>query len=88
MVATIGHRFAFDGHMRNFLASDDTKSLGQVVDHWYASRQMAPPETLPQLELVRFTKTWHLAHPDGSAAQCRAAWQLHRSLPIEQRTSQ
>jgi SAP domain-containing new25/Domain of unknown function (DUF6434) len=81
----IGPRFSYDIHMRTFLASDETKSLGEAVAHWYATRQTAKPETLPQLELVRFTKAWHRAHPEGTQVECRTAWKLYKSLPVEER---
>jgi hypothetical protein len=81
----IGNSFAYDIHMRTFISSNDQKTIGQVVHHWYATRNVAKPETLPQLELVRFTKAWHIANPTGSALQCRAAWKIHKSLPIDQR---
>jgi SAP domain-containing new25/Domain of unknown function (DUF6434) len=81
----IGKRFSFDAHMRDFLASDTDKTLGQVVDHWHASRHAPRPETPPQLELIRFTKAWHVAHPAGTAEQCRAAWKEYRGLPTDKR---
>jgi Domain of unknown function (DUF6434) len=84
-VQVIGHRFSYDIHMRTFLASDRTKTLGEAVDHWYASRGSLKPETLPQLEFVRFTKAWHISNPNSSQVECRAAWKLHRSLPVDQR---
>jgi hypothetical protein len=83
----IGPRFAYDIHMRTFLASNETKTLGEAVAHWHATRNSAKPETLPQLELVRFTKAWHRAHPTGTQLQCRAAWKLYKSLPVDQRES-
>jgi Domain of unknown function (DUF6434) len=85
LVAHIGASFFFDIHMRNFLKSDAPKTLGEVIDHWHASRDTAKPQTLPQLELVRFTKAWHLAHPGCTAVQCRAAWHSYKSLPVDQR---
>jgi hypothetical protein len=81
----IGPRFFYDIHMRTFLASDRTKTIADAVDHWHATRNAPKPETLPQLELVRFTKAWHLAHPSGTAAECRAAWKRHKSLPTDER---
>jgi Domain of unknown function (DUF6434) len=83
----IGPRFSYDIHMRTFLASNETKTLGEAVAHWYATRNTVKPETLPQLELVRFTKAWHRAHPAGTQLQCRAAWKHYKSLPVDQRES-
>ncbi len=84
-VAEIGSGFRYDWFMRTFLAESAGATLGDAVDHWHATREMKPPETPEQLEFVRFTKAWHLAHPDGSAELCRAAWKIHRSLPVDQR---
>jgi hypothetical protein len=73
--------------MRTFLASDRTKTLGDAVAHWHATRNTVKPETLPQLELVRFTKAWHLVNPTGTQLQCRAAWKRYKALPVDQRES-
>jgi hypothetical protein len=86
-VESIGPRFSYDIHMRTFLASNETKTLGEAIAHWHATRQSAKPETLPQLELVRFTKAWHRAHPTGTQLQCRAAWKYYKSLPVDERES-
>jgi hypothetical protein len=84
-VAEIGPRFSYDIHMRTFLASDRTKTLGEAVAHWHASRSTTKPDTLPQLELVRFMKAWHRAHPTGTQQACRAAWQRYKDLPVDKR---
>jgi hypothetical protein len=84
--ATIGTRFTYDIHMRTFLASATTKTLGEAVDHWHATRKAPKPETLPQLEFVRFSKRWYRANPTGTPSGCRVAWKHERSLPAEQRT--
>jgi SAP domain-containing new25/Domain of unknown function (DUF6434) len=86
-VEAIGPRFSYDIHMRTFLASNETKTLGEAVAHWHATRNTAKPETLPQLELVRFTKAWHRAHPAGTQVECRTAWKLYKSLPVEERAA-
>lgn len=83
--AEIGTSFRYDVFMRSFLAENPGKTLGDAVEHWFATRGSAKPETLKSLELVRFTKAWHLAHPDGTAKECRAAWKVHRSLPVDRR---
>ena len=85
-VEHIGPRFHFDIHMRTYLASENSKTLAQAIDHWHATRKASKPETLPQLEFVRFTKQWHLDHPASTAAECRAAWQKYKALPINKRT--
>jgi SAP domain-containing new25/Domain of unknown function (DUF6434) len=84
-VEVIGPRFSYDIHMRTFLVSDRDKTLGDAVAHWYATRGATKPETLPQLELLRFTTAWHLRNPQGTQAECRTAWKLHRSLPVDER---
>ncbi len=84
-VDAIGPHFSYDIHMRTFLASDTPKTLGEAVAHWHATRKAAKPETLPQLELVRFTKAWHLAHPTGTQLECRAAWKHYKALPVDER---
>jgi SAP domain-containing new25/Domain of unknown function (DUF6434) len=84
-VRAIGRRFSYDIHMRTFLASDHAKTLGEAVAHWHATRDAVKPETLPQLELVRFTKAWHLKHPEGTQAECRKAWKLYKALPADER---
>jgi hypothetical protein len=81
----IGPSFSYDIHMRTFLASDHTKTLGEAVEHWHASRNAMKPDTLPQLELVRFMKAWHQANPTGTQMECRAAWQRYKDLPIDER---
>jgi hypothetical protein len=81
----IGPRFTFDIHMRTFISSDEEKTLGQAEAHWYETRRATKPETLPQLEYVRFTREWHLAHPKGTATECREAWKQHKALPIDER---
>ncbi len=81
----IGKSFRYDIFMRTFLANNPGKTLGDAVEHWHATRDAPKPETLESLELVRFTKAWHLAHPHGTVKQCRAAWKVHRSLPVDQR---
>jgi hypothetical protein len=81
----IGPRFSYDIHMRTFLASDRPKTLGEAVEHWHSTRTATKPETLPQLELLRFTKAWHRSNPTGTQSACRAAWQRYKDLPIDER---
>ena len=84
-VDVIGSCFSYDIHMRTFLASDRDKTLGEAVDHWYSSRGVVKPATLPQLEFVRFTKAWHLQYTSGTQQECREAWNVHKSLPRGER---
>ncbi len=71
--------------MRDFLATSEGATLDDAVAHWHMTRNAAKRPTAQSLEYVRFTREWHLAHPDGSAEQCRAAWRVHRSLPVDER---
>jgi hypothetical protein len=84
-VSTIGPQFAYDIHMRTFLAADREKTLGEAVAHWHRTRAAPKPETLAQLELVRFTKAWHRRHPSRTQPECREAWKIYKSLPVEER---
>ncbi len=84
-VEAVGAQFVYDIHMRTFLASDRHKTLGEAVEHWYSSRGAAKPETLPQLEFVRFTRAWHRQNPARSQKECRSAWTVYRSLPRDER---
>lgn len=84
-VAEIGSGFRYDWHMRTFLTENAGATLGDAVDHWHATRDVPTPETPEQLEFVRFTKRWHETNPGGTAAECRAAWKVHRSLPVDER---
>jgi hypothetical protein len=85
-VGAIGPQFSFDVHMRTFLASENEKTIEEAVAHWHATRHVAKPETLPQLELVRFTRAWHRANPDGTQLECRAAWKQYKALPADERS--
>ena len=84
-VDEIGPGFAFDGHMRGFVAGNAGATLGDAIDHWHATRGAELPEQSASLEFNRFTKEWHREHPDRTAAQARAAWQRYRSTPVDQR---
>lgn len=83
----LGNHFTFDGHMRQFLANSDGATLGDAIDHWHATRGTELPPQSKSLEFNAFTKEWHRVHPDGSAADCRAAWGRYRSLPSDERPS-
>jgi hypothetical protein len=82
--AEIGPAFRFNGHMRAFLLAGGA-TLGDAIEHWHRTVGTALPAQSESLEFNRFTRSWHAAHPDGSAAECRRAWAVHRSLPTDQR---
>lgn len=81
----IGPTFRFDGHMRAFLKSSGSATLGDAIAHWYNTRGLQLPEQSSSLEFNRFTKKWHEAHPAGSAAEAREAWARYRALPTDER---
>ncbi|MCB1027445.1 MAG: SAP domain-containing protein [Microthrixaceae bacterium] len=80
----VGPSFRFNGHMRAFLAAG-AGTLGDAVDHWYATVGTELPRQSTSLEFNRFTRLWHRSHPDGSAEECRKAWSTYRALPVDQR---
>ena len=80
----IGQSFRFNGHMRAFLLQGGS-TLGEAVDHWYRTSGTPLPKQSASLEFNGFTRKWHVAHPEGTATQCRAAWNRYRSLPVDQR---
>jgi len=85
-VAEVDPRFHFDAAMRAFFAAaDGTGTLADARAHWWSSRERQPDEIGPQFEYNHFTRAWHAAHPDGSPAQRRAAWLVHRSTPVDRR---
>ncbi|MBD8042216.1 hypothetical protein H9638_00150 [Arthrobacter sp. Sa2BUA2] len=86
-VNALGPGFRFDAPMREFFAGNDgTATMGAALDHWHATRGEAPRPIGKQFELNRFSREWHAANPSGSREQMLAAWQVHRSLPVDQRT--
>lgn len=80
----IGRAFRFNGHMRAFLRKGGA-TLGDAVEHWYETVGTPLPQQSTSLEFNKFTHEWHLRHPDGTAADCRAAWARYRKLPTDQR---
>jgi hypothetical protein len=71
--------------MRAFLLAGGA-TLGDAIRHWYATLGTPLPSQSESLEFNRFTREWHAAHPAGTASECRAAWAVHRALPVDQRT--
>lgn len=86
LAGRLGPRFAFDAPMREFFASGDgSRTLGDAVTHWHATRDRETTEIGAQFEWNRFARQWAADHPDGSAAEARAAWARYRALPVEAR---
>lgn len=83
----LGPSFRFDAPMREFIANGHGRTLREAADHWRATRDRPRGEIAPQFELNRFVRGWHAAHPSGTRAEALAAWRLHRSLPVDARTS-
>lgn len=83
--AEIGRGFHFDDPMRDFIGAGTGRTLGEVVEHWWATRDREPPEIAPQFELNRFLSDWHAAHPGGSRRGGLDAWLVHRALPVDAR---
>ena len=81
----IGPQFHSDHHMRAFLRDGEGRTLGDAVDHWYATRDAPAPQIGAQFELNRFTRAWRAAHPDGTREQLLAAWADYRATPADQR---
>ncbi|AIY01346.1 hypothetical protein ART_1747 [Arthrobacter sp. PAMC 25486] len=82
----LGPGFHFDAHMRDFFAAGDgTATLADALTHWHETRNAAVPEIGRQFELNQFTRTWFAEHPAGTREQMHAAWQVHRSLPVDLR---
>ena len=71
--------------MRAFIAAGG-RTLGDAVDHWYATRHRGPQEIEPQFELNRFGRAWRVAHPGSTHTEMLAAWADHRALPVEERS--
>lgn len=86
-IETVGPSFRFDGPMRAFISDGAGKSLGDAVEHWHATRDRTPDEIAPQFELNRFQRDLHRAHPGGTRQELHAAWNLYRSLPVDERTT-
>ena len=84
-VEQIGPGFRFDGPMRTFIA-EGGRTLGDAVDHWYATRHRGPQEITPQFELNRFGRAWRAEHPGSTHAEMLTAWSSYRALPVEERS--
>jgi len=80
MRAQVGRAFAFDAPMREAVGAGGI-TLGDLVGHWHATRGQVSREIGPQFELNRFSRAWHIGHPDGTHAQMLAEWAQHRSRP-------
>lgn len=86
-VDAVGPSFRFDEAMRTYIADGAGMTLGDAVDHWYATRDRPRTEIGAQFEFNRFIRDWHRDHPSGTAAEARAAWARYRSLPVDRRTT-
>ena len=82
--AHVGPSFRFDGAMRSFIGAGGA-TLGDAIEHWYATRDAAPKPITSQFELNRFTRQWHEDHPSGTREQLMADWWTYRALPTDAR---
>jgi hypothetical protein len=83
--AEIGPQFHSDQHMRDFMRQGSGRTLGDAVDHWYATRDAPRPEISGQFELNRFTRDWRAGNPDGTREELLAAWAQYRDTPADER---
>lgn len=81
----VGPSFRFDAAMRDVVANGAGKTLGDAVDHWWASRDRVKAPIGPQFELNRFTREWWRAHPGATRGELRAAWLAYRNEPADLR---
>lgn len=83
--AEVGPSFRFDAAMRDVVAKGAGKTLGDALDHWWASRNRDEAPIGPQFELNRFTREWWRTNPGGSRDELRAAWLAYRNQPSDLR---
>ncbi|CAB4740929.1 MAG: hypothetical protein F2694_05255 [Actinobacteria bacterium] len=81
----IGDDFRVDSHVRDFMTSSSGTTVADLVANWEATRDTPRSKPDAQFEYNRFSVRWHAAHVGGTAAGCRAAWFVYRSLPLDQR---
>ncbi|GAA3767656.1 hypothetical protein GCM10022379_39260 [Micromonospora maritima] len=83
----VGKGFVFDEFMRAFIRDGAGRTLGDAVSHWYDTRAEAARErpVAAQFEFNAFLRQWRRAHPQADRAAALAAWQEHRSRPVEDR---
>ena len=84
----IGKEFVFDEFMRAFIRDGAGRTLGDAVSHWHDTRAEAARErpVAAQFEFNAFLRRWRRAHPQAGRAAALAAWQEHRSRPVEERS--
>lgn len=84
-VSQIGPSFRFDKAMRDFIGHRSGATLGDAIDHWYRTRSQHQAPIDEQFELNRFTRRWHLAHPDGQRDRLLQDWAIYRDTPTDER---
>ncbi len=72
-----GPGFRFDGHMRDFFAAPEGRTLGDAVKLWFSTRGVPRPSE-PQFEYNRFVREYRKSHPAVGHAEVVAAWRAHR----------
>ncbi len=79
----IGKQFHFDSFMRDYIANNAGKTLGDVIQHWHATRSAAskPQPIASQFEYNTFIRDWFRTHPNTTKDAAIAAWHEYRSQP-------
>lgn len=85
----VGPAFTFDEFMRTFVAAAAGRTLGEAVAHWHATRAQAAQHRPigAQFELNAFLRQHRRRNPGASRQEALAAWQEHRSRPVDQRAT-
>ena len=77
--------FLFDAHMREILSAPGDKTIALLIAHWHATRTESRSLIAPQFEYNAFVRAWRRTNPGSTHAEVVAAWNTHRSLPVEDR---
>jgi hypothetical protein len=84
MIDQVGPSFRFDGHMREYLRSADGATFGDLVDHWWSTRDIARP-IAGQFEYNTFVRNFRGSHPGASLDDVTRAWHEYVATPVSQR---
>ena len=84
MIDQVGPSFRFDGHMRDFIRRADGATFGDLVGHWWSTRDITRPISA-QFEYNSFVREFHGSHPGASLADVASAWHVHVATPVSQR---
>jgi hypothetical protein len=87
MTEQVGPSFKFDGHMREFFASADGRTLADAVDHWRNTRDAPRRPIGAQFEYNTFVRQYRQDRPKASHDEVVTAWRQHRDTPVDRRPS-